>query len=139
MPLQPRRGIDHGKVLVAIWKLRRKAQVALSVDGIVVAPIGDGSHGNSRLEAVGVGERVEGKGAAPAPSPPAEALRIELRIFFEHSIDYGELIFKLYRSEVVPGGLRKGAPAVACAPIVGVKHSESVLSEQFVEEKRVRP
>src|SRR6266567_3394507 len=139
MPLQPCCGIDYGKVLVAIWKLRGKAHVALSIDGIVVVPIGDRRDRNPCLEAVGVSERVEGKCAAPAPSPPAKALRIELWVFGEHGIKHQELILELHRSEVVISGLGKGSPTMAAAAIVGMEHGEPMLSEQFVEEKRIRP
>ena len=83
--------------------------------------------------------RVQREGAAPAPTPPAQAPRIELRNLDERRIDHGQLIFKLHRTEVAVGHLREGAAAEAHAAIVSAEHGESLLREDVVEEQVVVP
>ena len=69
-------GVEDREVVVAFCKVGG-VHVALGVDGIVVAAIGDGGDGDAGAEAVGVGDGVEGEGATPAPSPPAETIFVE--------------------------------------------------------------
>ncbi len=86
-----------------------------------------------------MGHGVEREGAAPAPSPPAQALGVQLRILGQRRVHHGQLILKLHGAEVVIGGLGKGASAAAHAAIVGVEHGKAVLGQQLVEEQSVAP
>ena len=132
-------GVDDGEVLVAFGEVGGQAHVALGVDRVVVAPVGDGCDGDAGAEAVRVAEGVEGEGAAPTPTPPAEALGIKLRIAGKRGVDDGELIFKLHGSEVVVRGLGEVAAAHAGAAVVGMENGEAVLGEERIEEERGRP
>ena len=111
--------------------------IALGIDGVVVAPVGDGRHCNAGAETIGVRHCVEREGAAPAPSPPAQTPRIELRNLIERGIHHGQLILKLHGTEVAVGRLGEGAAAEAHAAIIGAEHGKSVLREHIVEEQAV--
>ena len=55
--------------MVAVEKLRGHAHVALGVDGVVVAPVGNRRHGNPGAEAVGVGHGIERETCRPSSIP----------------------------------------------------------------------
>ena len=86
-----------------------------------------------------MGHGVEREGAAPAPSPPAQALGVQLRILGQRRVHNGQLILQLHRAEVVISGLGKGASASAHAAIVGVEHRKAMLGQQLIEEQAVAP
>src|SRR6185312_9021853 len=74
------RGIGNGVIAIDIGILRGQPQITLGIDRVVIAEIGDGSNGAPYQEAVGVAERIKGESASPTPAPPAQAMRIKLRI-----------------------------------------------------------
>ncbi len=116
-----------------------KAEVALGVGGVVVAPVGDGSYGDAGTDAVGMGHGVQGEAAAPAPAPPADALGIELRVAGEGLIERGDLVGELDGAEGAVGGLLEVAATATGAAIVDVEDGEAVLGEQFIEKAAVAP
>src|SRR5260370_41913135 len=98
-------------------------------------PVRNWRHGDTGSKAVRVGHRIQSETAAPAPTPPAQAVFIQLRIIPQHIVEYRELVFKLDRSEVVVRRLRKGPAPMAHAAIVGAQHREALLWQQFVEQQ----
>ena len=138
-PLQMGGGVDHRKVAIAVGEILGQAHVALGIDGVVVAPIGHRRHGHAGAKTIGVRERIEREGAAPAPSPPAQALLVQLRILGQGCIQDGQLILKLHRTQVAIGRLSKRAPPAAHTAIVGVQNGKAVLGEQLVEQQAVAP
>ena len=79
------------------------------------------------------------KRAAPAPAPPAQALRIQLRILRQHRVQHSELILELHGAKIVPSRLGKIAPSPVHAAIVGMQHGKAMLCQQLVEEQGVAP
>ena len=86
-----------------------------------------------------MGHGIEREGAAPAPAPPTETLRVQLRILRENRIHDGQLVFKLHGAEVAIRRLLEGAAAAGHAAIVGMQNRESVLRQQLVPEQIAAP
>ena len=95
-----------------------------------------GATATPSLEAVAMFHGVEGEGAAPAPSPEADAFRVELWVELEDLIECGELIVELDGAEVAVRDLFEIAATAAHAAIVDVEDGEAMLGEELVEELR---
>src|ERR1700677_3241331 len=65
---------DRGVGSVGVGVIRRQAKESFGVDGVVVAPVGDGGNGYAGTDAVGVGHGIESEVAPPAPAPATERL-----------------------------------------------------------------
>src|ERR1700679_1415949 len=100
-------------------------------------PVRHRSYSHSGAKTIRVRECIERKGAPPAPSPPALALGINLRILSQYGVGDGKLIFKLHRAEVMIGRLGKVSSAMACAAIVRMQDGEAVLRKKCIEKEAI--
>ena len=130
------RGIGQHRGRVVHGRLRcRQAEIALRVDGVVVAEVRDRRYGNTRAKPVGMGKCIQRKRAAPAPTPPAQPAAIQLRVAAQHLVARRQLVGKRHPAEIAGGRLLKGAPTPAHASVVHVQHRKAVLGQQLVKVK----
>ena len=134
-PLQIVRARDERTVTIAIGVVDRLSHVALGINRVIVAPVGYRRDGDAGAKAVAMRHRIESERAAPTPSPPAQPLGVELRIFCQHLVERGHLVAELYRAEVVICGLGKVPSPPAHAAVVYVQHRIAVLRQHLIEEE----
>ena len=113
-----------------------QAHVALLINGVVEAHVGDRRDGDARGVEVGMAEQgVERHGPAAAPTPNADALGVEVRTRGQHVLEGGRLIL---RGENAHLAINRFAPVVApgCgrAAVVETHHHIALLGEHPVPE-----
>src|SRR5262249_48944007 len=74
----------------------RRAHVALSVNRVIVAPVGDRTAGDADLEGLTVRERIAGHEPTVAPAPNAYARRVNERL----TLQPGKPIFQIPQLEL---------------------------------------
>ena len=121
---------------VALGIVRGQAHVALLINGVVQAHIGNRRDGYARGVEVGMTEQgVKGHGSAAAPSPNADALGVEVGPRGQHVLERGRLIL---RGEDAHLAVDRFAPVVAprCgrAAVVEAHHHVALLGEHPVPE-----
>src|ERR1700755_1843973 len=80
--------------------------------------------------------RIERKGAAPAPTPPALPLRVHFWKLRQNLVHRAELVLQLNGPEVVIRRLREVAPTSAHSAIVHMQDREAMLRQYLVEKCR---
>ena len=103
----------------------RQPHIALGIDSVIVAVIGDGCDRNSGLKSIGVRHRIKRHRRAIRPAPHRDPVLIELRILSKHLGQRSELILQLNRAELMPDRSAECPPAVGCAPIVHCEDGKS--------------
>ncbi len=109
------------------------SQVALRINRVIIAEVGNRCHGDAGTEAIGVRQGVQRERTAPAPAPPTQALAVQLRVFCYHLVDGCKLVGQLHLAEVPVGGLLKVAASIAHAAVVDMQHGKAVLGQQVVK------
>src|SRR5579864_8271702 len=88
--------------VVSFGVVFRQSHIALGIDSVIVALIGDGCNRHSGLESIGVSHRIKRHRPAIRPSPYRDPVLIELRILSKHLGQRSELILQLDRAELMP-------------------------------------
>ena len=114
---------------VAFGVVGGQPHIALLVNGVVQAHVGDRRDGDARGVEVGVAEQgVESHGPAPAPTPDAHPLRVEVGPGSQHVFEGGRLILRGENAHLPVDGF---APVVAArcgrAAVVETHHHVALL------------
>ena len=130
-------GEGQGRALaVAFGVVRGQAHVALLINGVVQAHVGDRGDGDARGVKVGMTEQgVEGHRAAPTPSPNTDALGVEVGPRGQHVLERGRLILRGEDAHLAIDRLTPVvAPGCGRAPVVEAHHHVALLGEHPVPE-----
>ena len=107
--------VDGTVVVVAAGVVLRQAHVALGVNAVVVAPIGDGGHSDRTLEHVStLGDAQAAQVAAVAPTPDTDARGIHVRLLAE-PFRCGDLVLRFVLAHLPVGLVTEVVTATACA------------------------
>src|SRR5215467_15602503 len=82
-----------------------------------------------------MGERIHGHETTVAPTPPPQAIAIQLRIFIQGLIESSELVFEFSLAEIVHQHGGKLSAACTHAAIIHLQYGNAIAQENLIEEQ----